>query len=319
VQNFPDVVATSYCPGSTPAVKAADLNAMQKEIVALWRSVRGPDLIIEDDLLGDAFTAPIWNLQALNEVSPGADNTPGAIGTLALGGAGLLETIPFAIGSLDFRLLFAMRFPTFNTSPAPIFISWVRVDAQGTFRSSVGFQTSGDPSQKNILVVQPSQDGVAIFDTGVPVPIASYGRFEIRRTGHLWTFWINDVLGHSVALDSDSSDFFVFSIGSGGLQARIDYVKLQIVRLPVSSATFGQALGSHAESKFAVFNGTQDFVDITWTNPFADTNYRLPAPGVFVGLGPDVVTASYHNKTQTGIRVVPSARFTGEVYLDAHE
>jgi hypothetical protein len=292
---------------------------MQKEIVALWRSVRGPDLIIADDLLGDAFTAPIWSRQAVNDVSPGADNTPGAIGTLTLGGAGLLETIPFAIGTLDFRLLFAMRFPTFNTSPAPIFISWVRVDSQGTFRSSVGFQTSGDPSQKNILVFEPSPSGVAIFDTDVPVPITSYGRFEIRRTGHLWTFWINGVLGHSVALDSDPTDYFVFNISSGGLPARIDYLKLQIVRLPVSSATLGQALGSHAESKTAVFDGTQDFVDITWTNPFADTSYRLPAPGVFVNSGPGVVTASYHNKTQTGIRVVPSARFAGEAYVEAHE
>jgi hypothetical protein len=103
------------------------------------------------------------------------------------------------------------------------------------------------------------------------------------------------------------------------LNGQIDYFKLYAIRQPVSSATLAQAIGTHAESQKAVFNGTQDFVDVTWTNPFADTNYRLPGPGVFVSSGTTNITASYQNKTATGIRVVPSARFTGEIYVEAHE
>jgi hypothetical protein len=46
---------------------------------------------------------------------------------------------------------------------------------------------------------------------------------------------------------------------------------------------------------------------------------RFPNPGAFVSSGTTNITASYQNKTATGIRVVPSARFTGEIYVEPHE
>jgi hypothetical protein len=318
--NFPDVLATSYASGSTPVVKAADLVAMQMEHVREWRALRGADFLIADDFLGDTLNRSIWLASSGLAIQP--DVAAGALGSALIPASGSLTTQLLALGTLDFRLMVAMRFPNYAalTTATDLFIYLLNNGS-----NVIGFRIVRDPNVRNIQIAAYGASGwPALYppgvDTGMPVPVATYGRLEIRRSGALWTFLINDVLVYSLTYAGSASDAFSFNIISdGAMQAQIDFFKLHVIRQPVSSATVAQVLGAHAESKTVTFNGTQDYVDLVWTNPFADNSYRLPAPGIFVSSGPLVISASYANKTPTGIRVVPSARFTGEVYVDAHE
>src|SRR6185295_18700777 len=65
------------------------------------------------------------------------------------------------------------------------------------------------------------------------------------------------------------------------------------------------------QTDVAEFDGSQDYVDITW--PEAFSSYRLYAAVYTTGIPPRI---SLVNATSTGVRVVPSARFTGTVYVE---
>lgn len=66
----------------------------------------------------------------------------------------------------------------------------------------------------------------------------------------------------------------------------------------------------------ATFTGSEAYVDITW--PAAYVSYQI-AQSVLVTDGSGDVVVNVINKTSTGVRVVPSAPFTGSVYLLAYE
>jgi hypothetical protein len=320
--SFPDVLATSYSSGSTPVVKAADLNAMQAETVRLWRAVRGGDFLLDDDFTGDSLNRAIWtDPRGAVTLQPDSDQS-GAMGTAILSPAAaalISQALPF--GTMDFRFVAAMRFPNYPSLATGGEFAILLSQSLG---ATLGFRITRTDSALSNVLVRTDGPGAGLpriigQDTGVDVPVTSYARFEIRRQGALISFLINDFVVFSFAYTGTLPGMRVLIQPVTAIVGQIDYFKLHAVRLPVSSATLGQALGSHVESKTVAFDGSQDFVDLTWTVPFADTTYRLPAPGVYVAFGPNTVTATYARKTQTGIRVVPSARFTGEVYVDAHE
>lgn len=66
----------------------------------------------------------------------------------------------------------------------------------------------------------------------------------------------------------------------------------------------------------AVFDGDEDFIDVTWTTPFAGTYYI--ANGATVPAG-TAVTINFKTVTSTGLRVTTSAHFTGTVDLIGYE
>jgi hypothetical protein len=337
---FPDSLATSYVPSGTPVIKAADLNALQMETVRLWRGLRGADSLIEDEFTGPSLNTSLWSTPAFALTF--TSDSPGALGTAIINpgitssgsSPNSINTQALALASLDFRCMVGMRFPNYQPGGStPIGAGDFFIIFTDAVTSAFGFRITRILNAPIFFNVQAIAAGPSfpdslpsggitaapMHDTGIPVPGIAYGRFEIRRAGQSFTFLINDVVVYTFSF-SGALPNVMFLIGTQAqLNGQIDYFKLYAIRQPVSSATLAQALGTHAESQKALFNGTQDFVDVTWMNPFADTNYRLPGPGVFVSSGTANITASFQNKTVNGIRVVPSARFTGEVYVEAHE
>jgi hypothetical protein len=75
--------------------------------------------------------------------------------------------------------------------------------------------------------------------------------------------------------------------------------------------------GSAAMRKATVTgDGATYAFTITWSSAFADTTYRVSAPG-FVYSEVDSITYNYSNKTTTSIDLTVSFPFTGKGYVNA--
>lgn len=89
----------------------------------------------------------------------------------------------------------------------------------------------------------------------------------------------------------------------GGKKSLVDALR------ELAAQAFG---GENSESGIATFNATQDYVDVVFTTPFSATTYKFDL-SVYASDTEGPITAFIATKTKTGMRITPSAQFTGEV------
>ncbi|HJU23074.1 MAG TPA: proprotein convertase P-domain-containing protein, partial [Casimicrobiaceae bacterium] len=318
-----DKLGVCYYTGATPAIKDGDLHALQKEAVRSNRATRGGESFLYDEFTGDSLNRYKWQNNA--GVTIADDSANGAFGIAEIvntGSGGQLQTnAAYAIGLYDFRFRYRARFPNYatiaNALDAFMGISGVQFHVTRTAGNTFNVQARVGAAGTGI---QP-QD----HDTGVAVPTGSYVEFEIRKEGTTLSFLINDVVVYSQSFTTVLGGFpFLISTNynasapAGCISVFVDYVKTYVEPEPVSAPSAAQPTGSHLESQ-TIALAAQDRVTVTWSTPFADTTYRLPAPCVYSNPAAGVVKASYQNKTQNGIDIVLSDVTTGELYVEAHE
>lgn len=310
---FPDVLLTSYIPVGTPNIKSADLNAMQRWAVQLNKIIRGGNLWMYDEFLGDTVNRSYWitPTAALTIFSGSGESASGVlVANPATGTATISQTGPtFAIGANDFRMRFRLAITNYTTllNANDLFIYM-----EGTHWLAFHFKRTVGA----VFNVQVQVDNGTDIDTGVAVPANSvYADYEIRRENGVATFLINDVAVYSQAYTQTDlgsiilSDSYNAAAPAGGLIAHFDYFKVWVDRQPVASATGAAQLGAHTEAfnvSFAGGNATVNF-----NSAFGDTTYKI-FQGVPVGAGPIPAFIIQTANKQTGSVVIePSFPWTG--------
>lgn len=313
-QTFPDVYATTYLDGNTPAIKAADLNAIQLEEIRIWKALRGADFLVLDDFEGSAINNR-WGVTG-TQVTMQPDASPGgAVGAVQLAADGSHVTqriVTQKLGLLTraFRALWRARISA-------------AVSATGTVR--VGLSSpGGGSSAADYLHLYATQGtnwklnigSASDVDLGV-APSTSYQKIEIRRddAGGL-TVLVDDVQRYSGTFSSSLQNSFLCCEAnevSNSTTLLVDAVKLWVPREPVALAIGGAAAGTHTEKFPSTWITSDTSKSFTFATPFADTSYDVFPSLPYISGGGEAPSFVVTAKSTTGFTVAPSDVWAGSV------
>lgn len=203
---WPFAPLTSYVAGTTPAIKASDLNSLQAAINAIYDHTVGNSLLISDDFVGSAVSTQLWTTNGAGTVGVTDDSGSGAMGAISLNGtaqsAGLSTTHALAIGAADFIASTRLRYSTKANSVFSFGLDsngagGTNTDSLIFFADSIGHAPNWDTSVAN----------GALTDTGVSTS-AIYQWLMITRDAGVVTFWINGTAVRTVAFATSMTQFF---------------------------------------------------------------------------------------------------------------
>jgi hypothetical protein len=292
------------------------LNDLQDDDVRFFSLVSGEDFVIADEFTGDTLNR-MWRSDAqvtiLNDVAVAGD----AQGCAQLGAAGAaVQTSQMSIGTRDWRFRTRLRVPDYGTGAAMNLIAGVYslVAAQAVY-----FQLRRTAGATFAIEAIVGADPAV--NTNVAVPVASYKSLEIRKTGSKIEFFIDDILVYTKTGYGTSQDAVHISVwtttGSASARVLVDYLKAVVWRTGAPGSAVVPA--GHEEGGVVTMSSSGagqgvDYADITFARPYpTGYKYQFFATVALNSDTDDAVSVSVVNRTETGMRLKPSAPIDGEI------
>ncbi len=323
-QGLPDKRDVTLIPGISQ-FPAATGNALQDELVRAWKAMRGEDPLIGEEFGGDTLNRSTWVNPDAAIITVIDDAAGGGIGAakfaVAAGTTKQLETRPLKIGTLDFRMSFRVRVPTFATTAF-----------------NVGIM-SGTAAEKLRLMFNPFAAGAGDFivehgatqdlANGLAPSGAAYHHYEIWRLNGVAYWFADGVLfaQYNFAADIAAGKFSLEGINPGGGAAsdyRVDHAKLWVSRSSVGVA--GGSAG-HTEGGYSAITAgagnTHEYLDVVFGAPFPGATgadgYEVDVSIRRTNAADPLVTWDLESVTANGFRIKFSADFDGEVRWRAYK
>ena len=256
---FPDDPATTYIADSVPAIKAADLNSIQKELGKIsgaslgrlyygWREefdfpmaayvntaavlISGRGMSLGDE--ASPSTGTLSNLKVKTNTYSAPDGIFGFLSLVQDGtGASAVGEIagPYVpIGTREFKFGFRMKVKTkANLATHGGLIASLKLNGSG--RSGLqphewpGFYAENGSA--NWIV----GGATAVYDSGVAVSDDTYYSFEIVRVGTALSFWINGAQVHSETASGSINGTVAITLNGNVLTDNTEYAAVDNIYL----------------------------------------------------------------------------------------
>ena len=331
---FPDVMSTTYVAGGNPIVRAVDLNALQIEVIRLWKAVRRGDLKWEDEFIGDVPSS-LW-------LASGSNGTfVATIPYTSFGSGGLCVdsthtktlTIPNLVPIGAYPMRFAWRVLPSKSGTISAEVWWGLDEVGAGFPAAnawAGFVWVGTG---NYLIREPSGGGS--FDSGIAPTGTDFDLCEIWISAKYTvggttyvdvTYLINGVVisasgAYSITYPLATPPQILLSAdlygsGTGSMQFYIDSFKMWAERYPIAPTVGGGVgPGNHIEILTQAFTTLTSLpVTLSFVNAFADANYHVfPSASYQSSFTADIVPGFQVVRSTTGIQVTPTAPFNGTI------
>ncbi len=316
--SLPDSRDQTFLPGSV--LPSATANALQDQEVLLWRALRGGDLVDFDEFLGDTVNRGRWvnPPTAFTLVDDAAAGGFGAGRLQTTGADKSVEQLPLPLALLNFRVSTRMRLQIDPIETLAVYTWGLRSATAGEelyFKITPNGPSPGTSTWK------------AVVGAAAPVDLAVaadnvYHFFEIRREPGIVRFLIDGVerystnFGVNVAAAKVKAAITV-NTDPGTLTLFMDHVKVWASRFPLSTDG-GPPVDAHRERGLVAFTGAEDYIDVAFTANFSSGNaYTFSATASPDDESTGAISVDILNRATNGMRLRPSARFTGKVSWSA--